>query len=73
MDALLDLLFQNPRSLRLVEASDLEDVGSVDPAVGFAPHHGHILTLELVDGHARIRCFVDGHGRVVRRRVALAQ
>ena len=65
VDALLDLSLQDTRSLRLVETDDLEDLGSIEPAVGTSPHDGDIVDDALVDGYARVGGLLGAGGRDV--------
>lgn len=41
--SLLHISLKDARSLRLVEAYDLEDVGSIDPSIGSAPHNSDLI------------------------------
>jgi len=63
--ALLDFTLEHTRSLRLIESSDLEDLGRVEIRVGSPSHYRNISTYHLVHGTAnqevnRTSLLVDG-------------
>ena len=54
VNALLDLSLEDTCSLGLVETNDLEDLSSIEPAIGTSSHDGDIVDDALVDWHARV-------------------
>jgi len=49
-----DLFLEHLCALALVDTGHLEDLGSVEPAVGAAAHDGDAIDLHLVHGDARV-------------------
>lgn len=49
-----NLLFQYLCALSLIDAGNLEDLGSIEPAVRAAAHDGDTVDLHFVDGYARV-------------------